>query len=131
MHPTLLSALIMVPPIGIWAALATPIAPTQTFASTTTWTFSSGTALPTNLIRASYSVLNGYAPYVGRRYAPENVYMSDGYLNLRVNGGQNETAASGVAINSSAIFTKFTVAAASVETFAILTETPGVVNGEI
>ena len=94
--------------------LAAPLALAQTYASTTTFEFA-GSEWPI-----------GEAPYQ-HEYRRENVVVSDGYLNLIVPGGQQDDEV----IWSAEISTDFTVASARVETYAILTDVPGVCNGEM
>jgi hypothetical protein len=59
-------------------------------------------------------------------YRRENVVVSDGFLNLIVPGGQQDDEV----IWTAEISTDFTVASARVETYAILTDVPGVCNGK-
>lgn len=99
-----------------------PLAFAQEYASTTTFEFS-GSTLPTGLSSSNYKV--GKIPNQ-HEYVSNNVEVSGGFLNIKVNGGQSTDAA----ICSGEVVTDFTVAAARVETYAILTEVPGVVNGK-
>ena len=103
--------------------LAAPLALAQTYASTTTFEFA-GAALPTGLVASECPI--GEAPYQ-HEYRRDNVVVSDGYLNLIVPGGQQDDEV----ICSAEISTDFTVASARVETYAILTDVPGVCNGEM
>ena len=103
--------------------LAAPLALAQTYASTTTFEFA-GAALPTGLVASEWPI--GEAPYQ-HEYRRENVVVSDGYLNLIVPGGQQDDEV----IWSAEISTDFTVASARVETYAVLTDVPGVCNGEM
>lgn len=93
----------------------------QTYASTTTFTFA-GAALPTGLVASNWGI--GEAPYQ-HEYKPDNAVVSDGFLNLVVNGGQEGDEV----ITSGEISTDFTVSSARVETHAILSNVPGVCNG--
>lgn len=102
--------------------LAAPMALAQTYASTTTFTFA-GAALPTGLVASEWPI--GEAPYQ-HEYKRENAVVSDGFLNLIVNGGQEGDEV----ITSAEISTDFTVSSARVETYAILTDVPGVCNGK-
>ena len=101
--------------------VAAPLALAQTYASTTTFTFP-GAALPTGLVASNWPI--GEAPYQ-HEYKAENAVVSDGFLNLIVNGGQQGHEV----IWSGEVSTDFTVASARVETYAILTDVPGVCNG--
>ena len=103
--------------------LAAPMALAQTYASTTTFEFA-GAALPTGLVASEWPI--GEAPY-RHEYRRENVVVSGGFLNLIVNGGQQGHEV----IWSAEISTDFTVASARVETYAILTDVPGVCNGKL
>jgi len=103
--------------------LAAPLALAQTYASTTTFEFA-GAALPTGLVPSEWPI--GEAPYQ-HEYRRENVVVSDGFLNLIVPGGQQDDEV----IWAAEISTDFTVASARVETYAILTDVPGVCNGKL
>lgn len=103
--------------------MAAPVALAQSYASTTTFTFA-GAALPTGLVASDGPI--GEAPYQ-HEYKPENAVVSDGFLNLIVNGGQQDDEV----IWSGEVSTEFTVASARVETYAILTDVPGVCNGKL
>jgi hypothetical protein len=111
------SAIIVLP------LMAAPMALAQTYASTTTFTFA-GAALPTGLVASNWPI--GEAPYQ-HEYKPENAVVSDGFLNLIVYGGQEGDEV----ITSAEVSTDFTVASARVETYAILTDVPGVCNGTL
>jgi hypothetical protein len=101
--------------------MVAPMALAQSYASTTTFTFA-GAALPTGLVASNWNI--GDAPYQ-HEYKPENAVVSGGFLNLIVNGGQEGDEV----ITSGEISTDFTVASARVETYAILSNVPGVCNG--
>jgi len=103
--------------------LAAPLALAQTYASTTTFTFA-GAALPTGLVASDWPI--GEPPYQ-HEYKRENAVVSDGFLNLIVYGGQEGDEV----ITSAEVSTDFTVASARVETYAILTDVPGVCNGRL
>jgi len=109
--------------IVVFPLLAAPMALAQTYASTTTFTFA-GAALPTGLVASDWPI--GAAPYQ-HEYKPENVVVSDGFLNLIVYGGQEGDEV----ITSAEVSTDFTIASARVETYAILTNVPGVCNGKL
>lgn len=102
--------------------VAAPMALAQTYASTTTFTFA-GAALPTGLVASDWPI--GEAPYQ-HEYKPENAVVSGGFLNLIVNGGQQDDEV----IWSGEVSTDFTVSSARVETYAILSDVPGVCNGK-
>lgn len=102
--------------------VAAPLALAQTYASTTTFTFA-GAALPTGLVASDWPI--GEAPYQ-HEYKPENAVVSGGFLNLIVNGGQQDDEV----IWSGEVSTDFTVSSARVETYAILSDVPGVCNGK-
>jgi hypothetical protein len=108
--------------ILILSLAAAPLALAQEYASTTTFEFS-GSTLPTGLSASNYKV--GKIPNQ-HEYISDNVKVSGGFLNLKVNGGQSTDTA----ICSGEVVTDFTISSASVETYGILTEVPGVVNGE-
>lgn len=107
--------------ILILSLAAAPLALAQEYASTTTFEFS-GSTLPTGLSASNYKV--GKIPNQ-HEYISDNVKVSGGFLNLKVNGGQSTDTA----ICSGEVVTDFTISSASVETYGILTEVPGVVNG--
>ena len=111
------SASILILPLA-----AARLALAQQYASTTTFEFS-GSTLPTGLSASNYKV--GKIPNQ-HEYVPNNVDVSGGFLNLIVNGGQSTDSA----ICGAEVVTDFTIASASVETYAILSEVPGVVNGK-
>jgi beta-glucanase (GH16 family) len=111
------------PSILILSLTAAPLALAQEYASTTTFEFS-GSTLPTGLSASNYKV--GKIPNQ-HEYMSNNVEVSGGFLNLKVNGGQSTDTA----VCSGEVVTDFTISSASVETYAILTEVPGVVNGKL
>jgi hypothetical protein len=100
---------------------AAPLALAQEYASTTTFEFS-GSTLPTGLSASNYKV--GKIPNQ-HEYISNNVEVSGGFLNLKVNGGQSTDTA----ICSGEVVTDFTFSSARVETYAVLSDVPGVVNG--
>jgi hypothetical protein len=102
---------------------AAPLALAQEYASTTTFEFL-GSTLPTGLSASEYKV--GKIPNQ-HEYLPSNVEVSGGFLNLKVKGGQSGAAGP---ICGAEVTTDFTIASARVETYAILSEVPGVVNGK-
>jgi hypothetical protein len=108
--------------ILILSLAAAPLALAQEYASTTTFEFS-GSTLPTGLSASNYKV--GKKPNQ-HEYISNNVEVSGGFLNLKVNGGQSTDSA----ICSGEVVTDFTISSARVETYAILAEVPGVVNGK-
>ncbi|KAM0693097.1 hypothetical protein Q7P36_007654 [Cladosporium allicinum] len=87
---------------------AAPLALAQEYASTTTFEFS-GTTLPTGLSASNYKV--GKVPNQ-HEYISNNVEVSGGFLNLKVNGGQSTDTA----ICSGEVVTDFTFSSARVET---------------
>lgn len=95
---------------------------TSTYLSSTTFLFQ-GTTLPSGLSASTWLVNTQPQAH---QFSPSNVYVSGGYLNLLVPGRQSSTAN----ISAGEVSTDFTIASASVETYAILTNVPGVCNGE-
>ena len=110
------SASILIPLLA-----AAPLVLAQEYASTTTFEFS-GTTLPTGLSASNYKV--GKVPNQ-HEYISNNAEVSGGFLNLKVNGGQSTDTA----ICSGEVVTDFTFSSARVETYAVLSDVPGVVNG--
>lgn len=95
------------------------------YSSTTTFTFQ-GNTLPTGLARSGYTVNdNDGATKYDHEFEPSMAYVQDGFLNLLVPGGQKDDST----IWSAEVVTDFTVSAARVDTWAILTENAGVCNG--
>lgn len=95
------------------------------YSSTTTFTFQ-GNTLPTGLARSGYTVNdNDEATKYDHEFEPSMAYVQDGFLNLLVPGGQKDDST----IWSAEVVTDFTVSAARVDTWAILTENAGVCNG--
>lgn len=113
------------PSVAFVALAAARIASAQ-YASTTTFTFTQPTGLPNGLASYVSFVPGGEnTKYEGHEFQPELSYVEGGYLNLLVPGGQQNEAV----IWSAEVQTTFTVSAARVDTYAILTDTAGVVNG--
>lgn len=113
------------PRLTLVALAAARIASAQ-YASTRTFTFE-GNTLPTGLASYGSFVPGGEnTKYEGHEFQPELPYVEGGYLNLCVPGGQQNEAV----IWSAEVQTNFTVSAARVNTWATLTNTAGVVNGE-
>lgn len=101
---------------------APSLAQTQSYAASTTFTFG-GNALPTGLTASNYIVTDSPKHH---RFIPQNAYVSGGYLDLLVNGGQEHESV----VLSAEVTTDFKVESASVETHAILSNEPGVCNGQ-
>ena len=84
---------------------------------------------PTDLQRSGYPVFdtvgNPNAVY-NHSYVPENVVLADGYMVLTVPGGQNTSPILCAEVQTVATNIQY----ASVRTTAILTQEPGVVDGE-
>lgn len=116
----------MLTPALTFAVLAAARLAQAQYASTTTFAFA-GNALPTGLANY-YSRVNDTktvgAPY-DHEFEPSMSYVEGGFLNLLVPGGQQNDQV----IWSAEVQTTFTVSAARVDTWAILTETHGVCNG--
>lgn len=116
----------MLTPTVAFAVLAASRIALAQYASTTTFTFP-GNALPTGLANY-YSRVNDTTS-VGapkdHEFEPSMSYVEGGFLNLLVPGGQQNDQV----VWSAEVQTTFTVRAARVDTWAILTETPGVCNG--
>lgn len=92
------------------------------FSASTTWTFGASGALPSGLSAAADHI-DGTP--LSHTFTPSNVHIADSFLHLTVPGGQAGSAD----ISSAEISTTFAVRHASVRTWAILTEEPGVCNG--
>ncbi|WYZ40616.1 hypothetical protein EsH8_IV_000957 [Colletotrichum jinshuiense] len=93
------------------------------FAKRSYWDFSklaNGAALPAGLHASDYTVDNSYV------FVPSNVYISGGYLTMKVPGGQKAKPYRAGEVTT----TLSNIRAASVRTVAILTENPGVCNGK-
>ena len=115
----------MLNPSAVFLALAAARMANAQYAKTTTFTFE-GNTLPTGLASYVSFVPGGEnTKYEGHQFQPELSYVEGGYLNLLVPGGQQNVAV----IWSAEVQTDFTVSAAKVDTYAILTDTAGVVNG--
>lgn len=95
------------------------------FAATTTFDFASN-AKPTDL-RISTDLIEDNTPgLLSHKFDEQNVVFRDGFMELIVPGGQSGKQV----ISSAEIATDFDVLYGSVRTYAILTETAGVCNGE-
>lgn len=92
------------------------------FSASTTWDFGALSALPTDSFWVSKDFI-GSSPLT-HTFKESNVAVEDGFLILNVPGGQ-----AGSDISSGEVSTLFDVKYASVRTWAILTEEPGVCNG--
>lgn len=114
----------MFPPtlLILTSVVTAPMALAQTYTKSKTFTFT-GSNLPKGLVASDYVVQDSPKHH---EFVPQNVYVLGGYLNLLVNGGQQNDAV----IWSGEVSTDFTVASARVETYAILTNVPGVCNGK-
>lgn len=96
------------------------------YASTTTFTFA-GKPLPTGLAVSNYPVdEDANVTSYDHHFEPSLSYVKGGYLNLLVPGGQQN----GAVIRSAEVATAFTVSAARVDTWAMLTQIAGVCNGQ-
>ncbi|KAK4629151.1 hypothetical protein CLAFUW4_08507 [Fulvia fulva] len=96
------------------------------WASTTTFTFD-GNALPTGLVASPDTVKDKESNLdatFDHQFNVSNVQVQDGYLELRVPGGQTTSP-----IQCAEVSTDFEVMYASVMTYAILVDEPGVCNG--
>ena len=91
------------------------------FASSTTFEFT-GTTLPTGLSIDTGKVASSPLAHV---FETQNVAVADGFMTLTVPGGQQGKQT----ISSAEVATDFSMLHASVSTYAILTEVPGVCNG--
>jgi hypothetical protein len=100
---------------------------TGTFANKKVFTFE-GTSLPAGLTSSKYQVddQSAGAPY-NHCFDPSNVVVSDGFLNLKVPGGQEPTSDN--AISCAEITTKFKIQYGSVRTNAIFSTVPGTCHG--
>lgn len=111
----------------ILSALVAPIM--AQYASRTTFTFP-GNTIPTGLTISEYpvyedKVANGQGPKYDRIFERKNVVVRNGFMELRVPGGQTKNP-----ISCAEVGTTFEVQYGSIKTFAILAEEPGVCNGE-
>ena len=95
----------------------------DTFANELHFTFT-GTSLPSGLYASDYVVPDPSAPY-NHVFTPANAYVSGGYLNLLVPGGQTTSPLSSGEVGT----TVSNIFHASVRTVAILTDVHGVCNG--
>jgi len=100
---------------------------TGTFMQSQTFTFS-GTTLPSGLIAMDDKLIgdqeNG-APY-NHIFQAENVFVQNGYLNIKVPGGQTPASATDQAISSGEVYTEVSdILYASVRTHAIFSTVPG------
>jgi len=123
-NPTLPLAL-----LAIRGALALPATTASTphlarpsFASTTTFDFAHATALPAGLSIDTGTV---EGTPLAHSFDAANVKVADGFLQLKVPGGQQGRQC----ISCAEVATTFQVKYASVRTYAVLTEVPGVCNG--
>ena len=93
------------------------------FTQLASYTFT-GTDLPNGLVRNSYTVDDVGSPYT-HTFQTQNAYVSDGYLNLKVPGGQTTSP-----ISSAEVQTSITdIMYASVRTTAIFGTSAGTCNG--
>lgn len=99
------------------------MADATTYSRSITFTFDTEASLPFGLVASNYTVKGTPKE---RKFVPQNAYVGGGYLNLLVNGGQQHDGV----VWSGEVCTTFTIESASVETYAILSEVPGVCNGE-
>ncbi|GIZ42605.1 hypothetical protein CKM354_000586500 [Cercospora kikuchii] len=106
------------------------IAMAQTFSQSKTFTFT-GSALPPELTPSTWPVYEDSNPNAkyDRIFEEKNVVVRDGFLELRVPGGQKPTDGGRGPISCAEVGTTFEVKYASVKTYAILSEEPGVCNG--
>jgi len=93
------------------------------FAASTTWDFAGLTTLPSGLAPADYPIAD--AVPTPRVFDPANVYVEDGSLVLKVQAYSGSGP-----ISCGEIATTFNISYGSIRTWAVLTEVPGVVNGE-
>jgi beta-glucanase (GH16 family) len=111
----------------VLSALASSSALAQ-WASTTTFTFD-GESLPTGLVISTDLIKDlasdGSTARFNHQFNEANVQVADGFLQLTVPGGQTTSP-----IQCGEVSTNFEVKYASVSTFAILTEEPGICNGK-
>lgn len=110
----------------IVSALAVPLM--AQYASKTTFTFP-GNTLPTGLTVSTYpvyedKVTDGQGPKYDRIFERQNVVVRNGFMELRVPGGQTTSP-----ISCAEVGTTFEVQYGSIRTYAILAEEPGVCNG--
>jgi hypothetical protein len=100
---------------------------TGTFAKKSVFTFT-GTGLAADLSASSYQVndQSGGAPY-NHLFEPTNVAVSDGFLNLKVPGGQRPS--SEIPISSAEVTTNVKMLYGSVRTNAIFSTVPGTCHG--
>lgn len=108
------------------------IAMAQTFSQSKTFTFT-GSALPPELTPSTWPVYEDSNPNAkyDRIFEEKNVVVRDGFLELRVPGGQKPTDGGRGPISCAEVGTTFEVKYASVKTYAILSEEPGVCNGRL
>ncbi|GKT48030.1 beta-glucanase [Colletotrichum spaethianum] len=93
-----------------------------TFLNRQTWDFSKladGSSIPDGLWVSNYQVGDSYT------FVPQNSYISGGYLNLKVDGGQKSKPYRSGEVTTTATNIKY----ASVRTVAIFAEPAGVCNG--
>jgi len=100
-----------------------------TFMKSATFTFP-GTTLPSGLIATDNQLVSDQdqdppAPY-NHIFEAENVFVKDGYLNIKVPGAQNPASAPNQAVSSGEVFTEVDdILYASVRTHAIFSTVPG------
>ena len=102
------------------SAHAAPFVPRQGdgFANTKTFTFE-GSSLPSDLVASNYQA-------GGHSFSSANAVVGDGYLQLKVPGGQ----AVGSVLCGEVSTTMTNILYGSVRTFAILSQPAGTVNGK-
>jgi beta-glucanase (GH16 family) len=93
------------------------------FAETSTFSFT-GTSLPSGLQVNTYPVENDNAPYF-HSYTASNAYVRNGFLNLRVPGGQTQSPITGGEVQT----TEGDIFYATVRTRAIFSTVPGTCTG--
>lgn len=95
----------------------------DTFANELHYTFT-GSSLPSGLAASNWGISDPGAPF-NHVFTPANAYVSGGYLNLKVPGGQTNSPLSAGEVST----TVSNIFHASVRTVAVLTDVPGVCNG--
>ncbi len=101
------------------------VAGVGSFSTLTTFNFAGLTALPSGLVVSNYTI-NDAAPYY-HTFTPSNVKVSDGYLQLKVPGGQKTSPLSCAQVTTSFSIIKY----ASIRTTAIFGSSAGTVNGKL
>jgi len=104
----------------------TIIAGAGTFMKSATFTFP-GTSLPSGLIASTDTIRDqDYGAPYNHKFETKNVFVKDGYLNIKVPGGQKPASAPNQAISSGEVFTEVSnILYASVRTHAIFSTVPG------